>query len=95
MLRKTYLVDGIARRIWPRSRTVALGACPVEAVSALTGAGLESLLAYFVGNRTAVLLGSSGVGKSTIVNALVGEEVLATQEVREDDHRGRLHDEPS
>ncbi len=48
-----------------------------------------SLLAYFEGNRTAVLLGSSGVGKSTIVNALVGEEVLATQEVREDDHRGR------
>ena len=48
-----------------------------------------SLLAYFVGNRTAVLLGSSGVGKSTIVNALVGEEVLATQEVREDDQRGR------
>ena len=40
-------------------------------------------------NRTAVLLGSSGVGKSTIVNALVGEELLATNEVREDDHRGR------
>ena len=51
--------------------------------------GLDSLLAYFEGNRTAVLLGSSGVGKSTIVNALVGEEVLATQEVREDDQRGR------
>jgi len=38
---------------------------------------------------TAVLLGSSGVGKSTIVNSLVGEELLATQEVREDDQMGR------
>jgi ribosome biogenesis GTPase len=36
-----------------------------------------------------VLLGSSGVGKSTIVNSLVGEELLATQEVREDDQMGR------
>ena len=40
------------------------------------------------GGRTAALLGSSGVGKSTLVNALVGEELLATQEIREDG-RGR------
>ena len=59
------------------------------AVSALTGAGLDGCCTCFEGNRTAVLLGSSGVGKSTIVNALVGEELLATQEVREDDQRGR------
>ena len=51
--------------------------------------GARRLLHWFEGNRTAVLLGSSGVGKSTIVNALAGEELLATQEVREDDHRGR------
>jgi ribosome biogenesis GTPase len=88
LLTKTDLVDDITPYL-AEVETVTLGACPVEAVSALTGAGLDSLLAYFVGNRTAVLLGSSGVGKSTIVNALVGEEVLATQEVREDDHRGR------
>jgi ribosome biogenesis GTPase len=88
LLTKTDLVDDIAPYL-TEVEAVTLGACPVEAVSAITGAGLESLLAYFEGNRTAVLLGSSGVGKSTIVNALVGEEVLATQEVREDDHRGR------
>ena len=40
-----------------------------------------------------MLLGSSGVGKSTIVNALVGEELLATQEVREDDHARPAHDD--
>jgi ribosome biogenesis GTPase / thiamine phosphate phosphatase len=88
LLTKTDLVEDIVPYL-DEVETVTLGACPVEAVSALTGAGLESLLAYFEDNRTAVLLGSSGVGKSTIVNALVGEEVLATQEVREDDHRGR------
>ena len=51
--------------------------------------GARRPAAWFERNRTAVLLGSSGVGKSTIVNALAGEELLATQEVREDDHRGR------
>ena len=88
LLTKTDLVEDVAPFL-AEVETVTLGACPVEAVSALTGAGLEALLAYFEGNRTAVLLGSSGVGKSTIVNALVGEEVLLTQEVRADDHRGR------
>ena len=93
LLTKTDLVDDVTPYL-AEVETVTLGACPVEAVSARTGAGLDALLAYFEGNRTAVLLGSSGVGKSTIVNALVGEEVLATQEVREDDHRGTAHDEP-
>jgi ribosome biogenesis GTPase / thiamine phosphate phosphatase len=58
-------------------------------VSAKTGEGLDQLRPWLEPNRTAVLLGSSGVGKSTIVNALAGEELLATNEVREDDHRGR------
>ena len=61
----------------------------MHAVSARTGEGLDELRAWFAGNRTAVLLGSSGVGKSTIVNALVGEELIATQEVRADDQMGR------
>jgi len=88
LLTKTDLVEDVTPFL-TEVETATLGACPVEAVSALTGAGLDRLLAYFEGNKTAVLLGSSGVGKSTIVNALVGEEVLATQEVREDDQRGR------
>jgi ribosome biogenesis GTPase / thiamine phosphate phosphatase len=71
------------------AEAVTLGACPVLPVSAPTGAGLEALRALLAPNRTAVLLGSSGVGKSTLVNALVGEELLATQEVRADDQRGR------
>jgi ribosome biogenesis GTPase / thiamine phosphate phosphatase len=88
VLTKTDLVDDLAPFL-QEAETVTLGAAPIEAVSATTGAGLDDLRRWFEGNRTAVLLGSSGVGKSTIVNALAGEELLATQEVREDDHRGR------
>ena len=67
---------------------VAMGA-PVLAVSAVSGAGLDELRAYLRPGRTAVLLGSSGVGKSTLVNALAGRMQMATQAIREDDARGR------
>jgi ribosome biogenesis GTPase len=66
---------------------VAFGV-PVHVVSAVSGAGLEELEPYLGRGRTVALLGSSGVGKSTLVNRLAGREVLATREVREDG-RGR------
>ncbi|MDP9284278.1 MAG: ribosome small subunit-dependent GTPase A [Actinomycetota bacterium] len=88
LLTKTDLVDDV-QPFLTDVEGVTLGSCPVLAVSARTGAGLGEMLEWFEGNRTAVLLGSSGVGKSTIVNTLAGEELLATQEVREDDQRGR------
>ena len=62
---------------------------PVLAVSALTGEGLAALAGHLPAGRTAVLLGSSGVGKSTLVNALAGESRMAVQAVREHDARGR------
>lgn len=58
-------------------------------VSALTGQGMEQLRAYLTPGKTAVLLGSSGVGKSTLVNALLGRAALETGEIREKDQRGR------
>ncbi|NLB39033.1 MAG: ribosome small subunit-dependent GTPase A [Clostridiales bacterium] len=67
---------------------VATGA-PVIAVSAVTGQGLEDLQAYLQPGRTIVLLGSTGVGKSTLVNTLSGQDVMAVREIREDDSRGR------
>jgi ribosome biogenesis GTPase len=67
--------------------SVAFGV-PVHAVSAPQGDGVETVRGYVPHGRTAALLGSSGVGKSTLVNALLGEELLATREVREDG-RGR------
>ncbi|WP_205697750.1 ribosome small subunit-dependent GTPase A [Conexibacter sp. SYSU D00693] len=63
--------------------------CEVLALSAQDGWGVTALRARFVPGRTAVLSGSSGVGKSTLVNLLLGDERQRTLEVREGDERGR------
>jgi ribosome biogenesis GTPase len=62
---------------------------PVRVLSAIDGTGLESLAPLLEPGRTVALIGSSGVGKSTIVNALLGWERQSTGAVREDDQRGR------
>jgi len=62
---------------------------PIHVLSARLGQGLETLVPYLAPGLTAVLLGSSGVGKSTIVNQLLGEERQPISEVRADDQRGR------
>lgn len=62
---------------------------PVVAVCAREGWGLEGLDPYLAPGKTAVLLGSSGTGKSTLLNALAGSELQRVQDVRADDHRGR------
>ena len=62
---------------------------PIRAVSAKTGAGLDALKHHLGPGRTGAFLGSSGVGKSTLVNRLLKEERLVTREVRADDGRGR------
>ena len=61
----------------------------VYCISAKTGAGLDGLDAYLVAGETVVLLGSSGVGKSTLVNRLLRSEGQGTKSVRESDSRGR------
>ncbi|NEK59766.1 ribosome small subunit-dependent GTPase A [Geodermatophilus sabuli] len=60
----------------------------VLAVSAVTGAGIEAVRAVVGPGRTAAMVGPSGVGKSSLANALAGTAVAATREVRED-RRGR------
>lgn len=62
---------------------------PVHGVSALSGTGLEALGPYCTPGKTLVCLGSSGAGKSSLVNALLGNLVMETGEVRADDSRGR------
>ena len=65
------------------------GGVPIHVVSALSGHGCEQLRRRLERGRTAVLLGSSGVGKSTLVNRFVGSELMPTRETRPDDDEGR------
>lgn len=62
---------------------------PALAISTLTGDGLEGLSEYMRPGVTCVLLGSSGVGKSTLTNNLLGAEVQKTREIRLSDSKGR------
>ncbi|MEV4009429.1 ribosome small subunit-dependent GTPase A [Nonomuraea angiospora] len=68
---------------------VAAPGVAVHAVSSLHGDGVSLVAGYLEGSRTAVILGPSGAGKSTLVNALAGEIVMETQQVRAADGRGR------
>jgi ribosome biogenesis GTPase len=75
-----------------RTRVAAEAVAPgvsVIVVSAVTGEGLDEVRAHVRPARTVVFVGSSGVGKSTLVNAIAGAPLLATSEIREDDARGR------
>jgi ribosome biogenesis GTPase len=65
------------------------GDVPVHVLSPKLNEGLEQVVPYVLAGRTAALLGSSGVGKSTIINRLVGADVRKTREVREADSKGR------
>jgi ribosome biogenesis GTPase / thiamine phosphate phosphatase len=88
VLTKTDLVDDVEPWL-ARVEELTFGACQAVALSATTGEHVDEIKTILDGRRTAVLLGSSGVGKSTLINVLAGEELLATKEVREDDQRGR------
>jgi ribosome biogenesis GTPase len=68
--------------------TVA-GDAPIVSVSAKTGRGMKVLREFIRPAETVVFVGSSGVGKSSLINRLYGEEIQATIEVRESDAKGR------
>jgi ribosome biogenesis GTPase len=69
--------------------TAISGEVPVHVVSPKHSQGLEHVSVHLTPGRTGALLGSSGVGKSTIINRLIGEDVRKTRDVREADARGR------
>jgi ribosome biogenesis GTPase len=87
VLNKADLSDNPAARV-DDVRALAHGT-PVYAVSCRNAATLDVLKQYLAHGQTGALLGSSGVGKSTIVNRLIGHDLLRTQDVREADSRGR------
>jgi ribosome small subunit-dependent GTPase A len=74
---------------WIAKASQAAPGAGVIAVSAHTGFGMDSLRALLAPGTTAVLLGSSGTGKSSLVNALSGGERMKVKSIREDDDRGR------
>ncbi|MUK89811.1 ribosome small subunit-dependent GTPase A [Ornithinibacillus sp. L9] len=67
---------------------VAIGV-PIITVSNITGEGIEEMWEHLLPKKTAALLGSSGVGKSTLVNTLLSKEVQLTNDIREEDSKGR------
>jgi len=86
ILTKADLCNNISQRL-AEINTVACGV-DVFVTSSFTGDGLESVQKYLGSGKTIAFIGSSGVGKSTIINKLVGQNVLATKGLRNDD-RGR------
>ena len=87
LLTKPDLCADLSARI--REVTTLAGDVVVHVVNAKAGEGLEQIRGHFAPGRTAALLGSSGVGKTTIINRLVGADTRRTQEVRAADSRGR------
>lgn len=87
ILTKSDLVENVQDYI-NEVESVAFGV-DVYAISCKTNQGLDDLKKYFSKGNTIVFLGSSGVGKSTLVNTLYGKEVMKTSEIREEDSRGR------
>ena len=87
LLTKADLAEDVDRLVGDAA-SAAPGAA-VHAISSVDGRGLDALDQYLAPGRTIALIGSSGVGKSTLVNRLLGEERLAVSPVREHDDTGR------
>jgi len=87
VLTKADLADNFEVQI-AAAKAVA-GNTEIIPLSVVTGYGLDVLNAYFSPGKTVAFLGMSGVGKSSLLNALMGQEVMAVNEIREDDGRGR------
>jgi ribosome biogenesis GTPase len=87
VLTKPDLCDDVPARV---AEVVALASdTPVHVVSPKHDQGVDLVASYLPAGKTGALLGSSGVGKSTIINRLVGRDVQRTRDIRESDSKGR------
>ena len=87
ILSKADLCDETEARV--REIRAVVGDAPVHAVSVVRQEGLDEVAQYLKHGHTVALLGSSGVGKSTLINYLLGHDYLRVREIREHDGRGR------
>jgi ribosome biogenesis GTPase len=87
VLSKADLADDLEGSV-ARVESVAVGAA-ILTVSAVDGRGIDDLRAHIRPGSTVAFVGSSGVGKSTLLNTLAGDELAAVKEIRVDDARGR------
>lgn len=87
ILNKIDLCDDLDTKLAEAQRVA--GNALVLAVCALTGKGLKKLAALIKPSDTVVFIGTSGVGKSSLINRLYGEDLMPTVEVRESDAKGR------
>jgi ribosome biogenesis GTPase / thiamine phosphate phosphatase len=89
LLNKADLLDPIAIQNKIDETQISAAGVPILAVSAVTEKGLPDLETYLTPGKTVVFLGSSGVGKSALINALSGSEEQKTGETRQRDDSGR------
>jgi ribosome biogenesis GTPase len=87
LLSKADLTEGIESLI--SSVSALVPGVDVVAISAITGYGIEKVSSYMKSGITCALVGSSGVGKSTLLNLMMGQEVAKTAEIRKADSKGR------
>lgn len=87
VLSKSDLCDDVEEKL-AEVEAIAIGV-PVHAVSSYSAAGLDDLRKHFKEGHTIALLGSSGVGKSSIINYFLGGEVQRVQELRTDGQKGK------
>jgi ribosome biogenesis GTPase len=87
VLNKSDLCADVGARL--EETAAVAGAAPVVAVHTRSVDGIGPLRRFLTDGRTVALLGSSGVGKSSLVNCLLGEDRLQVRDVRESDSRGR------
>jgi len=87
VLTKADLCENVSEAI-AQAQTIAHG-MPIFTISSVTGDGIEPLRSHWSSGRTAVVLGPSGVGKSTLINRLCGEDIQSVQPVRASDLKGR------
>jgi ribosome biogenesis GTPase len=87
ILTKLDLVDDYSPQL-KALESIAMGV-DIVVLSAKTGKGIDELEKYLKPDKTCVFLGSSGVGKSSLLNALMNEDVMLVKEIRDDDAKGR------